>query len=198
VKNARHYDLDGDVGGDDMKRLTRFALLHVPSLVICLLSFGGLCFAQEPPEAAPGAGGRGSVFAPSGWMELIIPVQKRIDVKPYGFYIGNLKAPVGQLDVSIRATKFLTITPSYMDYSVPASGLNELPSQPAQFTRSYEERQFRIDGEFMFASALLIAILSRLCSTTARIHVVIKPLRLSKSCTCRLEWCRPGANLAFS
>jgi hypothetical protein len=109
VKNARHHDLDGDVGGD------------VPSLVICLLSFGGFCFAQEPPEAAaPGAGGRGSAFAPSGWLELIV-------------------------DVSIRATKFLTITASYMDYSVPASGLNELPSQPARFTRSYEERQFRID-----------------------------------------------------
>src|SRR5438034_6582209 len=101
-----------------MKRFTRFALRHVLSLVICLLSFGGLCFAQEPPEVA--VGGRGSVFAPSGWLELIVPVQNRIVVKPYGFYIGNFKAPVTQLDVSIRATKFLTITPSYMHYSVPA------------------------------------------------------------------------------
>jgi hypothetical protein len=87
----------------------------------------------------------------SGWLELIVPVQKRIDIKPYGFYIGNLKAPVAQLDVSIRATKFLTITPSYMDYSGPASGLDELPPQPARFNRSYEERQFRIDGEFTFS-----------------------------------------------
>ena len=152
MKNSRHHDLDSDVSGDGMQRLTRFALRHVPSLVICLLSFGGLCFAQEPPEAAAAqAGGRGSVFAPSGWLELIVPVQKRIDVKPYGFYIGNLKTPVEQLDVSIRATKFLTITPSYMHYSVPASGLNEVPSQPARFTRSYEEHQFRIDGEFTFS-----------------------------------------------
>jgi hypothetical protein len=139
--------LNGNVGGDSMQKLTRFALRYVPSLVICLLSFGGLCFAQEPPEvAATAAGGRGSVLAPSGWLEFIVPIQKRIDVKPYGFYIGNLKAPVEQLDVSIRATKFLTITPSYMHYSVPASGLNELPSQPARFTRSYEEHQFRIDS----------------------------------------------------
>ena len=28
----------GDVGGDGMQRLTKFALRHVPSLVICLLS----------------------------------------------------------------------------------------------------------------------------------------------------------------
>jgi len=62
-----------------MKRFTRFALRHVLSLVICLLSFGGLCFAQEPPEVA--VGGRGSVFAPSGWLELIVPVQNRIVVK---------------------------------------------------------------------------------------------------------------------
>lgn len=149
MKNARHHDLDGDVGGDGMKRFTRFALRHVLSLVICLLSFGGLCFAQEPPEVA--VGGRGSVFAPSGWLELIVPVQNRIVVKPYGFYIGNFKAPVTQLDVSIRATKFLTITPSYMHYSVPASGLNTLSPQPSRFTRSYEEHQFRIDGEFTFS-----------------------------------------------
>jgi hypothetical protein len=134
-----------------MQRLTRFALRHVPSLVICLLSFGGLCFAQEPPEVAAPAGQRGAVSAPSGWMEIIVPVQSRITVKPYGFYIGNLKAPVAQLDVSIRATQFLTITPSYMYYTVPASGLNELPSQPARFNRSYEEHQFRIDGEFTFS-----------------------------------------------
>src|SRR5207245_5069987 len=72
-------------------------------------------------------------------------------LKPYGFYIGNFKAPVTQLDVSIRATKFLTITPSYMHYSVPASGLNTLSPQPSRFTRSYEEHQFRIDGEFTFS-----------------------------------------------
>ena len=53
-------------------------------------------------------------------------MQKQIALKAYGFYIGDLKAPVAQVDVPIRATKFLTITPSYMYYSVPASGLNKL------------------------------------------------------------------------
>jgi hypothetical protein len=71
-------------------------------------------------------------------------------VKPYGFYIGELKAPVGQLDVTFRATRFLTITPSYMYYSVPASGLNKLAPEPVGFTDSYHEHQFRIDGTVTF------------------------------------------------
>ena len=51
----------------------------------------------------------------------------------------------------MRMTKFLTVTPSYMYYSVPASGLNKLPPQPGKFTDSYDEHQFRIDGTVAFA-----------------------------------------------
>ncbi len=78
-------------------------------------------------------------------------MQKRIDLKLYGFYIGSLDTPVAQVDVPIRTTKFLTVTPSYMYYSVPASGLNKLPPQPGDFTDSYDEQQFRIDGTVAFA-----------------------------------------------
>jgi hypothetical protein len=147
VKNARHRDLDGDVAGDRMKRLTRFALRHVPSLVICLLSFAGLCVAQEVD--VPGRGS-GSVFAPTGWVELIVPEQHRVDLKFYSFYIGQLKAPSGQFDATFRATKFLSITPSYLYYAVPASGINEVVDGPGGFTHSYKEHQFRIDGTVMF------------------------------------------------
>src|SRR5215470_8907396 len=132
-----------------MQRLTRFALRHVPSLVICLLSFGALCAAQEVD--VPGGRGNGSVVAPSGWVELIAPVQKRVDLKLYGFYIGELNAPSGQFDATFRATKFLSITPSYLYYSVPASGLNELANQSRGFTHTYDEHQFRIDGTVMFS-----------------------------------------------
>ena len=134
-----------------MQRLTRFALHLVPGcLAIGLLAMGKPCAAQEVD--APGAhAGSGSVVAPSGWLELIAPVQKRVALKLYGFYIGDLKTPVAQVDVSIRATKFLTITPSYMYYSVPASGLNDLAPEPAGFTDSYHENQFRIDGTLGFA-----------------------------------------------
>jgi hypothetical protein len=133
-----------------MQGFTRFVLhLASSSLVIGLVSRGGPCAAQEvdaPPEHA----GSGSLTAPSGWLELIVPVHPRITVKPYGFYIGNVKAPVGQFDVTFRATKFLTITPSYMYYSVPASGLNKLAPEPVGFTDSYHEHQFRIDGTVTF------------------------------------------------
>lgn len=133
-----------------MKGFPSFAPHLVPGLLLIgLVSFGRPCVAQEVD--APSGSGSGSVFAPSGWLELIIPVHSRITVKPYGFYIGDLKTPVSQVDVSIRATKFLTITPSYMYYSVPASGLNRLAPEPAGFTDSYGEHQFRIDGTVAFS-----------------------------------------------
>ena len=134
-----------------MRGFTKVALHLVPGvLVISLVSFGRPCVAQEV-DAPDGRGGSGSVVAPSAWLELIVPVHPRITVKPYGFYIGDLKTPVAQVDVSIRATKFLTITPSYMYYSVPASGLNELAPEPAGFSDSYSENQFRIDGTLGFS-----------------------------------------------
>ena len=141
-----------------MRRLRRFARCLVPgALVVCLMSLSAPCAAQEsvdPPTVllAPDVGdGRGSLFAPSAWLVLNTPVQKRIDLKVYGFFIGDLDVPVAQVDVPFRMTKFLTVTPSYMYYSVPASGLNELAPQPAGFVNSYDEHQFRVDGTVAFA-----------------------------------------------
>ena len=137
-----------------MRVLTTFARYLVRSaLVVGVMSLAAPCAAQEPdPPTAPALGdGRGSVFAPSAWVLLNAPVQQRIGVKFSGFYIGELNIPVAQVDVPIRATKFLTVTPSYMGYSVPASGLNKLPPQPGSFTDSYDEHQFRVDGTVAFA-----------------------------------------------
>ena len=78
-------------------------------------------------------------------------MQKQIDLKVYGFYIGEMDVPVAQVDLPIRTAKFLTVTPSYMGYWVPASGLNKLTPQPGSFTDSYEEHQFRVDGTVAFA-----------------------------------------------
>jgi hypothetical protein len=136
-----------------MRVLTSFARCLAPSvLVACVVSLGPPCAAQEvdvptPPDAGQA---RGSIFAPSGWAVFDVPVQKRIDLKLYGFYIGDLKAPVAQADVPIRLAKFLTVTPSYMYYSVPASGLNQLPPHSGSFRDSYSEHQFRIDGTVPF------------------------------------------------
>jgi hypothetical protein len=134
--------------GDAMQGFTRF-LAHSSFLLICLLSLGALSVAQEVD--VPSGRGKGSVVAPSGWAELIAPVQKRVDLKFYGFYIGELKAPSAQFDGTFRATKFLSITPSYLYYSIPASGLNDLANRSRAFTRDYDEHQFRIDGTVMFA-----------------------------------------------
>lgn len=128
------------------------SLLTQSVLVACLVSLGAPCSAQEvdPPTHPDAGAGRGSVFAPSAWVVTDVPLQKRIDLKLYGFYIGRLETPVAQVDVPIRTAKFLTVTPSYMYYSVPASGLNELPPQPGRFADSYKEHQFRIDGTVPF------------------------------------------------
>ena len=128
-----------------------FALRLVRALLVASVVLPpALCVAQEVDTPARG-GGSGSVFAPSGWLTLITPLQRRVDLKLTGFYIGELDVSVGQVDVSIRATKFLTITPSYMYYSAPASGLNELAPKPAGFTDSFDELQFRIDGTLTYS-----------------------------------------------
>ena len=134
-----------------MRGFSRFATGLLPGfLVIGLASLGRQCLAQEVD--VPGAAtGSGTVFAPSGYLEVNVPLQKQVALRAYGFYIGELKSPVEQFEVPVRATKFLTNTPSYMHYSVPASGLNKLAPEPAGFTESFGESQFRIDGTVGFS-----------------------------------------------
>ena len=133
-----------------MRGFTKFMSRFAPGLlVICAVLFSGRCIAQEVD--VPGGRGSGSLVAPSGWVELITPVQKRVDLKFYGFYIGDLKAPSAQFDATFRVTKFLSITPSYLYYSIPPSGINEMANRSPGFTRSIEEQQFRIDGTVNFS-----------------------------------------------
>jgi hypothetical protein len=113
-----------------------------------MVLLGARCAAQDAD--VPDRRGGGSIFAPSGWVELITPVQRRVDLKLYGFFIGELNAPAAQLDATIRATKFLSITPSYLYYSVPASGLNEL-SNASRASSRFDEHQFRSDATVMFS-----------------------------------------------
>jgi hypothetical protein len=131
-----------------MQGYTRF-LPRLCFLAICLLSLAALCAAQEAD--VPSGRGTGSLVAPTGWVELIAPVQPRIDLKFYSFYIGELNSPSAQFDATVRVTKFFSITPSYLYYSIPASGLNELANGSRGFTHRYEEQQFRIDGTIRFS-----------------------------------------------
>lgn len=132
------------------------ALVGRSSLLIGLMVLGGLCVAPEclAQEGDPQGAriGAGSVTAPSPWLAVIVPqIQPRVDLKLYGFYIGDLDVPSAQVDLSVRPTKFLTITPSYLYYSVPASGLDEIANLPGAFADSYDEHQFRIDGTVAFS-----------------------------------------------
>jgi Protein of unknown function (DUF2490) len=134
-----------------MRAFTRFVRHLVGSVVVLsLVLVGKTCVAQDVEiPAAPDAHSRGSsVFAPSTWLVLNAPVNEQVAVKLYGFYIGKVNVPVAQIDVPVRATKFLTITPSYLYNWIPPSGLNEIASQPRAFTDSYQEHQARIDGTF--------------------------------------------------
>jgi hypothetical protein len=137
-----------------MQRLMRLARSLAGGVVAAgVLAVAAPCAAQDvdPPTPPGGGDGRDGLVAPSAWVMVTTPVQNRVDLKVSGFYVGELDAPVAQIDVPIRVTRFLTVTPSYMRYSVPARGLNRLPPQPGRFTSSYDEDQFRVDATVAFA-----------------------------------------------
>jgi hypothetical protein len=102
-------------------------------------------------EAPNGLGRSGSVFVPSGYIELITPIKGRSSLNLYGFYLGGLKTPVALIEVPINASKFLTVTPGYSYFIIPESGLNAIARKPGGFTSSYEEQQFRLDATFKFS-----------------------------------------------
>ena len=140
-----------------MQRLVRVMRRVVTSvLVIWLVSLAAPCAAQEldapaAPAAPDASEGRGSLFVPGGFLGLVTPVGDRVALNVYGFYYGQVAAPVAQVDVPVRMTKFLTITPSYLYYEVPPSGLNTVSERPAGFFDTLEENQFRIDGTVKFS-----------------------------------------------
>jgi len=140
-----------------MQRLVRVVRSVVTSvLVIWLVSLAVPCAAQEldapAAPAVPDAGdGSGPVFVPGGFLGLVTPVRDRIALNVYGFYYGEVAVPVAQVDVPVRIAKYLTVTPSYLYYEVPPSGLNAVSERPARFLDTLEENQFRIDGTVKFS-----------------------------------------------
>jgi Protein of unknown function (DUF2490) len=136
--------------------ITTFVRYLVRSvLVVCAISLAAPCAAQEPevdvPETPPPGEERGTLFVPGVYLGVVTPLQERVALNVYGFYFGEVDVPVAQVDLAIRPTKFLTITPSYLYYEVPPSGLNKAATRPANFTDTFEEDQFRIDGTLHFS-----------------------------------------------
>ena len=86
-----------------MRRLTTSARYLVPGVLVCVMAMAAPCAAQENvdaptlPAVPDAANGRGSLFAPSAWLVLSTPVQKQIDLKVYGFYIGEVGSPSHKL-----------------------------------------------------------------------------------------------------
>ena len=98
-----------------MQPLVRVVRRVVTSvLVIWSVSLAVPCAAQEldAPAAPDASEGRGSLFVPGGFLGLFSPVGDRVALNVYGFYYGEVATPVAQVDVPVRMTKFLTITPS--------------------------------------------------------------------------------------
>jgi len=138
----------------EMRRLAILGRYLLPGvLAACVMSMAVPCAAQEleTPAAPAAVDGSGSLFVPGGVLGIIAPVRPRIALSAYGFYYGDVDVPVAQVDVSVRATKFLTVTPSYLYYEIPPSGLNKSVGLPARFTDTFEENQFRIDGTLKFS-----------------------------------------------
>jgi hypothetical protein len=106
------------------------------------------CTAQEvdAPTTTDRQDGRGPLSVPMAWLQVGAPLRQSVDLKLSTFYVGELNVPVIQVDVPIRVSKFLTITPSYLYNWIPASGLNQMTPRPLGATDSYDENQFRIDG----------------------------------------------------
>jgi len=137
-----------------MRVLTRFARSLVAGvLAVWVVSLAAPCAAQEleTPAAPAGVDASSSLVVPGGFLGVTAPLRQRIALSAYGFYYGDVDVPVAQVDLSVRATKFLTVTPSYLYYEIPPSGLNKSVGVPALFTDSFEENQFRIDGTVKFS-----------------------------------------------
>ena len=137
-----------------MRGLTTLARYLVRgALVVCAMSLAAPCAAQEvePPALDDARDGRGSLFVPGSFLGLVAPIDDRVSVNFYGFYYGEVNVPVAQVDVPIRATRFLTITPSYLYYEVPPSGLDRASQRPVGFTDTLGENQFRTDATVKFS-----------------------------------------------
>jgi hypothetical protein len=131
--------------------LARFLLTGAFAAGVMSIAAPSAAQELEIPAAPSAVDGGGSLFVPGGFLGVTAPLQQRVALSAYGFYYGDVDVPVAQVDLAVRATKFLTVTPSYLYYEIPPSGLNKSVGLPARFTDTFEENQFRIDGTVRFS-----------------------------------------------
>jgi hypothetical protein len=146
-------------GGPTLWGMKSFATLarHLvrSALIVCAISLAAPGAAQDPevdvPETPPPGEERGTLFVPGVWLGVMTPLRDRVSLNVYGFYYGEVDVPVAQVDLVFRPWKFLSITPSYLYYEVPPSGLSKAATRPASFSDTFEEDQFRIDATLYFS-----------------------------------------------
>ena len=150
---------NADCGRRRMRMSSRAWPLVLWVLMIAMVAHGAPCLAQdvEQPVAPSAAGsvpstppdGRNSLFTPATYVELIVspaPVGLRV----YGFYIGEVRAPIVLFEAPIRAASFLTITPGFQYLGVPRSDVGKMTTVPMEFDQSYVENQARFDATVKF------------------------------------------------
>jgi hypothetical protein len=89
--------------------------------------------AQEIDAAGNGSARAASILTPAGFLEFTVPLHGHVAVNLYGFYISEIGSRIVLLEIPVRAAKFLTITPSCLYVTAPASGLNLLPQKERGF-----------------------------------------------------------------
>ena len=136
---TRFADLERDVPGGGMRRLTRFARYLMPSVLVVWFGVAGraVCCPRRRPTVhlrACAGDGRGSVFVP-GAFSVSRSCTEIASRKPLRLLLSAMwTAPVAQVDVPIRAD---TVSDDYSELfvlRVPASGLNTASQRPAGFT----------------------------------------------------------------
>jgi hypothetical protein len=82
-----------------------------------------------------------AIFSPADYVEVSTPLTDRIGVNAYAFYLGNVQAGIGLVEVPIKASKHVSFTSSYLYIKVPAAGLSLLTGETE--ATPYQEHQFR-------------------------------------------------------
>jgi len=128
-----------------MERTQHISLLGRLALLVCLATAAhGLSLKRQELEGAGKTGG--SLFSPADYFEVSTPLTDRVAINAYGFYLGNMKAEIALAEASVRVSKAISVTSSYLYIAVPTVGLSQLTGETQ--SSGYHEHQFRQAASF--------------------------------------------------
>ena len=123
--------------------VTRRRVCEFSGAKVLLFCFAFLaCVCRIQAQEVEGSGkNAGAIFSPADYVQISAPLTDRVGVTAYGFYLGNVQAGIGILEIPLRVSKHISFTSGYLHIKVPAQGLSLLTAG-AQDT-PYDENQFR-------------------------------------------------------